>query len=948
MHQFDSTAARRHCELVGLDSYQARLRLLHWNQAAMNGAGAIDLPPGDPRRQQLPQLLADGYRAYLVAGGAKSDSEVTAVPALWAEWDGLDLDEVLGLLHELQINGLPEHTLMLTTWAHGSAHVWWRLAEPCTDLGRWRRVIRRLALALGSDTTCTNPSRLMRLAGSIYWAKAGHSQEGQALGAAEIRHEDPDATTTLDEVEEWLTGWFEAHPELADLERQGSEAKDTPPTEAERKAQHGGQLLPPRPLNTVYEALRAIPRRTSGLPEGSPWRYPRHRLIACGLRDALYRFYAANSAQDPDPDAAARAHAEAVQLMEAHSPSRECGWNVAQVLGSSQWLSEGNLWAAAREAGYQLPGTPKPKGEPPTPPTPPAGAPPALPPPPPDAYDTPFKAIGETTDGTSFYTTLRNGRVHQISPANHRPAMLLKLASYDWWAITCPNRQQTAPDWILAANLCARLSERAGWFDPDTVRGIGAWRDGNSLLLNLGDRLILNGAVHPLPANDLPLRHVYPQAPARVGPGDGGNPLTTEEGLGVLQLAGAFRWATPAHGLLLCGWVAIAPFAGALERWRSHAWITAPRGSGKSVLLQRFVQPLLGDMACCYNGSVTEAGLRQAAHPNALPIVIDEADAQTQKGRDNRESILELARAASTGGNGAAKVTGSPSGGARTWRVRSMFLLCSIVSALNADADRSRWAVLELLSPSTISAEQRLEHWDQLDGRLREVMAEGIGQRLQARMLQLLPQLAATIEALSRAAATVLGEARHGDQYGLLLAGAWLLQADTAPTAEQAAAWVGGLDWSRTADQLDSSDSPDENCWQAIQSMRLQVPFQERTQERTVSELLIAVAQQGGHQVAEEALGRLGIRRVYSRAAGRHLIAVARTNYALQQRLKDTPWAGSGWHGQLQRLQPIDVVNNLERVRQRFPALDSSRPLPCFMLPDVSLEGSEQLEAPPF
>ena len=92
----------------------------------------------------------------------------------------------------------------------------------------------------------------------------------------------------------------------------------------------------------------------------------------------------------------------------------------------------------------------------------------------------------------------------------------------------------------------------------------------------------------------------------------------------ILELAQRFQWDVPASGMLLAGWVALAPICGALD-WRPHIWLTGGAGTGKSAILDRFISPLLADMGVP-SGNTTEAGLRQTLKSDALPIVFDEAE----------------------------------------------------------------------------------------------------------------------------------------------------------------------------------------------------------------------------------------------------------------------------------------------------------------------------------
>ena len=60
----------------------------------------------------------------------------------------------------------------------------------------------------------------------------------------------------------------------------------------------------------------------------------------------------------------------------------------------------------------------------------------------------------------------------------------------------------------------------------------------------------------------------------------------------IIDIASRFHWEVPASGLLLAGWIALAPICGAMQ-WRPHVWLTASAGSGKSAILDRFIGILL-------------------------------------------------------------------------------------------------------------------------------------------------------------------------------------------------------------------------------------------------------------------------------------------------------------------------------------------------------------------
>ena len=69
--------------------------------------------------------------------------------------------------------------------------MWWRLEEPLTDPTKWPALIRGITAKLHGDSTVTNPSRVMRLAGTIAWpVKDGRTVELTSIAKMKepVRH----------------------------------------------------------------------------------------------------------------------------------------------------------------------------------------------------------------------------------------------------------------------------------------------------------------------------------------------------------------------------------------------------------------------------------------------------------------------------------------------------------------------------------------------------------------------------------------------------------------------------------------------------------------------------------------------------------------------------------------------------------------------------------------
>ncbi len=98
-----------------------------------------------------------------VANGAK-DGHISNAYFCFADAD--DLEGFKGLQH-LSLRNPPDITVTTGTVPHIRLHHYWRLTIPCTDMDKWRSYQKRIAETYKTDKSITNPSRVMRIAGTI-------------------------------------------------------------------------------------------------------------------------------------------------------------------------------------------------------------------------------------------------------------------------------------------------------------------------------------------------------------------------------------------------------------------------------------------------------------------------------------------------------------------------------------------------------------------------------------------------------------------------------------------------------------------------------------------------------------------------------------------------------------------------------------------------------------
>ena len=98
--------------------------------------------------------------------GRASDSDHYASPAIYADLDTAEASAAAAA----RTKGLPPDFVVCTgRHPHMRLQPYWRLEEPVTDPEQHRALCGGLADSLQGDRAVTNPSRIMRLAGSIAW-----------------------------------------------------------------------------------------------------------------------------------------------------------------------------------------------------------------------------------------------------------------------------------------------------------------------------------------------------------------------------------------------------------------------------------------------------------------------------------------------------------------------------------------------------------------------------------------------------------------------------------------------------------------------------------------------------------------------------------------------------------------------------------------------------------
>lgn len=111
-----------------------------------------------------------------IEGGAR-DTDIVASFLLWCDCDDREASANLGNLTAPRWS----YGVMTGTVPHKRPHAYWELKEPVTDMAAWTQTMRAIARRLKSDITVTNPSRVMRVGGTVNHPGANKVARGYAV-----------------------------------------------------------------------------------------------------------------------------------------------------------------------------------------------------------------------------------------------------------------------------------------------------------------------------------------------------------------------------------------------------------------------------------------------------------------------------------------------------------------------------------------------------------------------------------------------------------------------------------------------------------------------------------------------------------------------------------------------------------------------------------------------
>lgn len=426
----------------------------------------------------------------------------------------------------------------------------------------------------------------------------------------------------------------------------------------------------------------------------------------------------------------------------------------------------------------------------------------------------PFKIVGALPGYIYIYSD-RSNFVERFRSSALTKGALLTLMSLSKWSALFPGEK--GPNWDNAVDEILKEAEKAPIWDDSLVRGPGVWRDvGGKVVVSTGSYLIVDGQKKSL--IDVDSKYVYRKTGYK--PYSVADPMDNEESSHFIDIFKLISFQDDLQRLMLAGWAFLAPFGGLLE-WRPNVWLTGDAGSGKSWVQKMIINELMEWFSekVSANGT-TEAGIRQRLNNCAMPITIDEMESNDKSSKETIRLLLTLARQSSTGGKNAPEILkGSSDNTGASFKINSMFFFTSILAAVEHGADEGRIEVLELVSPDQegIDFDKRDADFELLKVKVKDILTPDFKSRFYSRALNIIEETMKAVDVFVSVSAKILKSQRSGDQKGTLLAGAYMITHDVAPTPDQAILWAEKFDFKSCMDNtVRKSDA--ERCFDSIMS----------------------------------------------------------------------------------------------------------------------------------
>ena len=448
-------------------------------------------------------------------------------------------------------------------------------------------------------------------------------------------------------------------------------------------------------------------------------------------------------------------------------------------------------------------------------------------------------------DDRSYYFTTHTKQLSSLSPYQHERHHFVKMMPTRYWgnkyrfALDKEGEKTTEADWKYIEECLQEEQGKKGFFNPQLVRGYGAWKDQDRIIFNTGDSLIIDGVQRPIFDQKLETKYFYEAGTDLDISLDDNDQLSDEKGQRIVSAFKMLRYKNPQDHIYLASWIAQAQIFGALD-WRFHLWITGERGNGKSTILQ-YMSAMIPDSKL-FEGT-TAAGIRQTLKNDAFATLYDEAEADEKRMKD----VISMARQCSSN-NGSITARGTTAGQALQYNTNTVFCMGSIQPAIRDSADISRFFSIEMLS----LIGQTSSEFALLDAEMQKIAK--YSRKLRNRLIAIIPVVRQSITACRDQLRKTLPP-RQADQVSVSIALHWHLVSRDAITCQQINDYIDYMDLQKS-DYVNDNDSTDSDaCYDAIMQL-----FVTKSEDSTIQMHINKIKASAQWMIHEDELAMLGIK----------------------------------------------------------------------------------------
>ena len=136
--------------------------------------------------------------ASIKAGKGAKDKDI-----LRAHYSFADADNEQGIKGLNELRDRIEPDLIITTGLipNERRHNYYRFNEPCTDLKLWKARQKNIAIQFETDPSVVNPSRIMRVAGTVSYPNRAKQKRGYVPELVTVKYFN--SSTQINRIEDW-------------------------------------------------------------------------------------------------------------------------------------------------------------------------------------------------------------------------------------------------------------------------------------------------------------------------------------------------------------------------------------------------------------------------------------------------------------------------------------------------------------------------------------------------------------------------------------------------------------------------------------------------------------------------------------------------------------------------------------------------------------------------